>query len=87
MKAETLAWVLDQAPNTKLTTDLVISASESRQDGRTGKVDVLLNHYDAPKVSNELLAAAASEINGSEFQALLDRHRISSCLRTCSHGR
>jgi len=75
MKAETLAWVLDQAPNTKLTADLVISASGNRQDGRTGKVDVLLNHYDASKFSNEILAAAASEISGSKFQALLDRRK------------
>lgn len=75
MKAETLAWVLDQAPNTKLTADLVHSASANRQDGRTSRVDVLFNHYDASKVSNEILAAAAREVSGSKFQALLDRHK------------
>lgn len=75
MEAETLAWVLDQAPNTKLTASLVISASQNRQEGRTSKVDVLLNHFDASTFSNEILAAAASEISGSKFQALLDRRK------------
>lgn len=75
MKAETLVWVLDQAPNTKLTADLVISASGNRQYGRTGGVDVLLNHYDVSKVSNEILVAVASEVSGSKFQAILDRRK------------
>jgi len=75
MKPETLGWVLDQAPDTKLTADLVSSASGYRRDGRTGRVDVLLNHYDISKVSNEILAAVAGEVSGSKFQAILDRRK------------
>jgi len=75
MKAETLAWVLDQAPNTKLTADLMTSASSGEPGTGTGRVDVLLNHYDTSTVSNEILAAAARKLSGSKFQALLDRRK------------
>ena len=76
MKAETLAWVLDQAPNTKLTPDLVSSASwKTQNNNHSGRVDILLDHYDASQISKEILAAAAAEVNRSKFQALLDERK------------
>ena len=76
VKDENLPWLLSQAPDTKLTVDLVNSVSSlNRSGGTMGRVDVLFNHFDGSDLSAGILTAAAAALSGSRFQALLDRRK------------